>query len=368
MKSKLPFGKKPKADDDESQEIEENSASPDETEATSVAVNDDGTEEHEKPSLKDRVKSSLTSLTNLRKLKQGDEGFEKKKKISRILQVSIGLGVVVILLSDEIFPPDAETPEVPVTTLKKRPKVKVPVAEEKKTDPATETPATETPATDEKTTPTTTQTPAEPATETGDDSLVEVTSTEVPTEPGPAVTQSPTTETPTTEAPATETPTTETPATETPTTTSPTTEPGQTETPVTDVPTSEPTPDTAPVTTDTIDGTEPTPGGDETITDQILQDLEKQAKGTKPVEQKKEYVTPPDYEYRGRGLVYNCQGKHWACVDAPSFRTCEQNHSSVKYLGKKIECYPLSVYETLKGCENMQNRMVSSSAKTEFCN
>ncbi len=354
MKSKLPFGKKPKADDDESQEIDETSDSPDETEATNVSVGDGGTEEHEKLSLKDRLKSSLTSITNLRKLKEGDEGFEKKKKISRILQISIGVGVVVILLSDEIFPPDAESPEVPVTTLKKRPKKNVAVVEDKKVDPVTETPVTETPTT-------------EGTKETNDDSLVEVTSTELPAEPGPAVTDPPKTEEAATESPTTTAPTTEAPATESPTVSTPTTEPSQTETPVTDVPTSEPTSDNTPTTTDSVDGTEPTTAGGETITDQILQDLEKQAKGSKPVEQKKEYVAPPDYEYRGRGLVYNCQGKHWACVDAPSFRTCEHNHSSLKYLGKKIECYPQSVYETLKGCENMQNRMVSSSSKTEFC-
>ena len=120
---------------------------------------------------------------------------------------------------------------------------------------------------------------------------------------------------------------------------------------------------------DTVDGGETQiPTDDGNITDQILQDLEKQAKDNQPVEQKKEYVSPPDYEYRGRGLVYNCKGKHWACVDAPSYKTCEENASSVKFLNKKTECYPFNVYETPKGCENMQNRMVSSSAKTQFCN
>ena len=80
-----------------------------------------------------------------------------------------------------------------------------------------------------------------------------------------------------------------------------------------------------------------------------------------------QYVTPPNYENVGRGLVYNCTGKHWACIDGPSYKTCEDNASGNKFLKKKVECYPFNVYETQSGCEKMQNRVVSSSAKTEFC-
>jgi len=79
------------------------------------------------------------------------------------------------------------------------------------------------------------------------------------------------------------------------------------------------------------------------------------------------YTNPPDYEYRGRGLVYNCAGKHWACVDGASYKTCEDNFSSTTYLKKNIECYPFNVYESVRGCESMQNRVVSSNAKTDFC-
>jgi hypothetical protein len=119
---------------------------------------------------------------------------------------------------------------------------------------------------------------------------------------------------------------------------------------------------------DSVDGKpEETSTNSETITDQILQDLEKQAKDLPAIPEKKEYVSPPDYEYRGRGLVYNCVGKHWACVDAPSFKSCEENASSVRYLQRPTECHPFNVYETVRGCEDMQNRMVSSSAKTDFC-
>jgi hypothetical protein len=118
---------------------------------------------------------------------------------------------------------------------------------------------------------------------------------------------------------------------------------------------------------DSVDA--PTTGVQEegNIPDKILEDLEKQVNNEKPKEVKKDYVSPPDYEYKGRGLVYNCVGKHWACVDAPSYKVCEDNHSSTSFQKKKIECYPFNVYESPKGCELMQNRVVSSNAKTNFC-
>ncbi len=118
---------------------------------------------------------------------------------------------------------------------------------------------------------------------------------------------------------------------------------------------------------DTVDGTITEPSDNESMTDKILEDLEKQVKKEQPKESKKEYVAPPDYEYRGRGMVYNCSGKHWACVDGPSYKSCEDNYSSSKYLKKPIECYPFNVYDNQKGCEAMQNRLVSSNAKTDFC-
>ena len=150
-----------------------------------------------------------------------------------------------------------------------------------------------------------------------------------------------------------------------PTITEPTTEPTTTPTePVIDEPVITDTP-VAPESVDSVDGQMPT---DETsMTDKILEDLEKQVKKDQPKEVKKEYVAPPDYEYKGRGLVYNCAGKHWACVDAPSYKSCEDNYSSVTFKKKTIECYPFNVYESTRGCEAMQNRVVSSNAKTKFC-
>ena len=119
--------------------------------------------------------------------------------------------------------------------------------------------------------------------------------------------------------------------------------------------------------TDSVEGQTAQTPSETDVTDKILEDLEKQVNKEQPKEVQKEYVSPPDYEYKGRGLVYNCRGKHWACVDAPSYKSCEDNFSSVGYLKKNKECYPFNVYDTTKGCELMQNRVVSSNAKTDFC-
>ena len=105
-------------------------------------------------------------------------------------------------------------------------------------------------------------------------------------------------------------------------------------------------------------------GGD--LTEKILQDLETQTKTA--VEGPAEYVAPPDYEYPGRGLVYNCKALHWACVDGPSYKICEQNAAYLQDNNKAPECYPFNIYETSHGCTSMQNRMVSSGANTDFCN
>lgn len=102
------------------------------------------------------------------------------------------------------------------------------------------------------------------------------------------------------------------------------------------------------------------------LTEKILQDLETQTKDDQ-TEGPAEYVAPPDYEYQGRGLVYNCKALHWACVDGPSYKVCEQNASYLQKNQQAPECYPFNIYESSKGCTNMQNRMVSSGASTDFC-
>ncbi len=365
------MGKKSKQDD-ESEDIDEGtnpSHQSDATGSTDVSEDEDEGTEAENNSLVYKLKKKIQSLQKGKSKAKADDDDEeasadedseaaKKKKKSRILQFVIVGGTALFLLSDYIIPTEEPAPVVKLKPKGKKvkPAADIPAEEKPATDPGTETPATaETPATD-------------PATVTPSESPVDVTETPADTTTTPVETAP--TDTTITDTPV-ETIPTDTTVTETPedTTTTPV-ETAPVDTTITDTPIETTPTDTTVTETpaeDTGMGEAKTPGEDN-LTDQILEDLEKQAKDTQVPEQKKEYVAPPDYEYRGRGLVYNCSGKHWACVDAPSYKTCEDNQSSVKYLNKKTECHPFNVYETPKGCEGVQNRMVSSSAKTEFCN
>lgn len=306
---------------------------------------------------------------------EDEEGSSKKagkKKPNKIIFIVVGLGLV-FLFADDFLPKDepAETPVVQTPKKKsqreldkEKAALKAKEAAETPTETPTEAP-TETPVAE-------TEKPAEEETP--------VAPVETPTEaPNETISETPI------EAPV-ETPT-ETPAVEEPT--APVESIGESETPM---PTEESDPSIGieEPALDLGDSTTPegvtlspsdnagedqigmpgdTTAGGGDFTDKILQDLEKQAQDKeKTTPKKRDYVSPPDYEYTGRGLVYNCVGKHWACVDAPSYKICEQNHDSTKALNKKVECYPFNVYEKTKNCQSTQLMMTSSNAKTAFCN
>lgn len=117
------------------------------------------------------------------------------------------------------------------------------------------------------------------------------------------------------------------------------------------------------------DGATPPESGD--MTEQILKDLEKQigadqAANAQPTSAG--YTNPPDYENVGRGLVYNCVGKHWACVDGPSFKICQQNNTALREQNRSKECYPDSIYQSDSACGWVQKQKITGNAKTDFCN
>jgi len=127
--------------------------------------------------------------------------------------------------------------------------------------------------------------------------------------------------------------------------------------------------DAAAGTDQITDGATPPESGD--MTEQILKDLEKQigadqAATTQPTSAA--YINPPDYENVGRGLVYNCIGKHWACVDGPSFKICQQNNTALRDQNRSKECYPDSIYQSDSACSWVQKQKITGNAKTDFCN
>jgi hypothetical protein len=82
---------------------------------------------------------------------------------------------------------------------------------------------------------------------------------------------------------------------------------------------------------------------------------------------KLEYTEPPSYQDTGKGLVYNCSGKHWACVDKASYLNCKKNSDWSKENKKSPECYPSDVYQSFNDCRIIQVDKINTLAKTSFC-
>lgn len=80
-----------------------------------------------------------------------------------------------------------------------------------------------------------------------------------------------------------------------------------------------------------------------------------------------EYVDPPTYDEVGRGLVYNCKGKHWACVDKNSYFACRDNLKWAKGNGKGFECFTKDVYKNENDCRIIQTNFINTNLKTDFC-
>jgi hypothetical protein len=81
----------------------------------------------------------------------------------------------------------------------------------------------------------------------------------------------------------------------------------------------------------------------------------------------KEYVAPPNYELAGRGLVYNCVNKHWACVERESYFTCEKNSRWLKKKKKAPECAIQNVYSTDSDCQTTQKYNVQEIVAPKGC-
>ncbi len=94
---------------------------------------------------------------------------------------------------------------------------------------------------------------------------------------------------------------------------------------------------------------------------------ESDALSDKIVENYTTYVKAPTYKRRGRGLVYNCKGKHWACVDKFSYFTCYENSKYNEQHKMPQECHVKDVYKTLKDCETVQEHYINTVEPVDFC-
>jgi hypothetical protein len=106
--------------------------------------------------------------------------------------------------------------------------------------------------------------------------------------------------------------------------------------------------------------------------DKILQkskdkDASEVGEGSDAIDPKMEYVSPPNYKRLGRGLIYNCIGKHWACVDKFSYFQCLENKKWSTTNSKNPECVTQNVYATDEDCAVVQTHYINTREATDFC-
>lgn len=75
----------------------------------------------------------------------------------------------------------------------------------------------------------------------------------------------------------------------------------------------------------------------------------------------------PAYDEVGRGLVYNCKDKYWACLDKPNYIICNKNMKWNESKGNSKECVVQNIYNTDEDCAKIQKYNVSTNQSTAFC-
>lgn len=72
--------------------------------------------------------------------------------------------------------------------------------------------------------------------------------------------------------------------------------------------------------------------------------------------------------YSGQFLIYDCESKHWSCVDKDGFKECQESRDqSKKEFKTYLKCAPIKEYKNLKECISHQKRKVHHPESTNFC-
>jgi len=95
------------------------------------------------------------------------------------------------------------------------------------------------------------------------------------------------------------------------------------------------------------------------LTDVILQMKEKLQEDIPPED--------PLYEITGRGLVYNCVGQHWACVDREVYFKCQELAQWAKDHQQAVRCVPANVYVSTEDCTTMQVYNINKLIRPTEC-
>lgn len=102
-------------------------------------------------------------------------------------------------------------------------------------------------------------------------------------------------------------------------------------------------------------------------TNEVVSEEKKETKLEDKIVADDVYTPPPAYDQLGRGLVYNCKEKYWACIDKIAYVTCNKNMKWNQSHSKTSECVVQNVYNSDDDCSLVQKHNVSTSKATPFC-
>ena len=83
---------------------------------------------------------------------------------------------------------------------------------------------------------------------------------------------------------------------------------------------------------------------------------------------KSEYQINAQYK-AGAYLIYNCEGKYYACVDKDAFDKCsEKRKDSIDKKKESYSCAPLKQFENKTICSQQNYNVVGNVLRQRFCN
>ncbi|WP_372653769.1 hypothetical protein [Halobacteriovorax sp.] len=75
-----------------------------------------------------------------------------------------------------------------------------------------------------------------------------------------------------------------------------------------------------------------------------------------------------DKYYLGRFLIYDCEHRHFACVNVESFFSCTQNREEeIQNKDTLLSCAPFKQYESLEDCTNAYLGFIYRRTDKSFC-
>jgi hypothetical protein len=87
-----------------------------------------------------------------------------------------------------------------------------------------------------------------------------------------------------------------------------------------------------------------------------------QSMKTKSEPNQLDFFPSPDFDKIGRGLVYHCKGRHWACVDKNNYFQCKNGQLWAKQRHRPPSCIIDEVYLTNDDCNRAQIQKTKEKA------